>query len=161
MDLLWKTAWGLAEQGIDFRLEIAGHGDYLDTLKKLTEEKGLRDNIHFLGLIPREEISAFWKRQDIMVSCSDYEGHSISQGEAMAAGAVPVITDVSGALDDVEDGVNGFVVRPGSTGQLIEKLSFLYHHRELLPRMGERAYQIVKERNNEEQCRKLWEEILS
>ncbi len=161
MDLLWETAWGLAEQGIDFRLEIAGHGDYLDTLKKLTEEKGLRDNIHFLGLIPREEISAFWKRQDIMVSCSDYEGHSISQGEAMAAGAVPVITDVSGALDDVEDGVNGFVVRPGSTGQLIEKLSFLYHHRELLPRMGERAYQIVKERNNEEQCRKLWEEILS
>lgn len=161
MDLLWETAVGLAQRDMDFILEIAGHGDYLDTFKKLTTEQGMQDKIHFLGLIAREEISGFWKRQDIMVSCSDYEGHSISQGEAMAAGAVPVITDVSGASDDVEDGVNGFLVRPGNAGQLIEKLSFLYRRRELLPMMGERAYRVVKERNNAEQCRELWEEILS
>ncbi len=160
LDYLIQIAEQLKEQGISFLLEIAGSGTYEEELKQEIEKRNLAFAVRFSGQIGRGQIMDFWKRQDIMISCSDYEGHSISQGEAMAAGAVPIITDVSGARDDVTDGENGFVVEVGAIGQIVKKICFLYHHRELLPVMGEKAYQTIKEKNNGAELEKLWKEVL-
>lgn len=160
LDYLIFLAEQLKRQGIGFLLEVAGSGAYEEELKREIEKRDLASDVRFSGQINRSQIKDFWKRQDIMVSCSDWEGHSISQGEAMAAGAVPIITDVSGARDDVTDGENGFVVDIGAIDQIVEKICFLYHHREFLPVMGEKAYRTIKEKNNGAELEKLWKEIL-
>ena len=160
MDYLISVANKLKKREIPFVLEIAGTGDYVKELKKEIEKNHLQSFVRWLGMVESGEIMNFWKNQDIMISCSDWEGHSISQGEAMAAGAVPIITDVSGARDDVADGKNGFIVEVGNMEQIIEKIVLLYNQRERLSEMGENAYKTIKEKNSRVELEKLWRDIL-
>lgn len=157
-DLLLTVAKKLEERGIDFRMEIAGTGPYEEELRLQIQEAGLKNNVCCLGMLA--DTSLFWSRQDIMITCSEFEGHSISQCEGMAAGAVPVITDTSGARDDVEDGVNGFIVGIGNIDQMVERICFLYSHREQLPILGECAYKTILEHSRAFDFQKLWESVL-
>lgn len=151
----------LRERNVRFRLDIAGVGTFEDTFKAEVRENNFQGMVHFQGVVLRSEMKSFWNRQDIMVSCSEWEGHSISQCEAMAAGAVPIVTDVSGARDDIEDGENGFVVEVGAVDQIVEKICFLYVHRELLVSMGEKAHKTIKHKNNGSETERFWKDILA
>ena len=95
-----------------------------------------------------------------MISCSEREGHSISQSEAMAAGAVPVITDVSGARDDVTDGYNGFVVPVGDVDALADRICYLYYNRDELVRMGKCAHDTIYERQKNLNQTEFWNKLL-
>lgn len=160
MDLLLQVLAKLFEYKVDFQMDIAGTGDYIETFKESVQQAGLEERVHFLGYLDRANIPEFWQDKDIMISCSDWEGHSITQCEAMAAGAVPILTDVSGARDDVEDGINGYIVEIGAVDQIVEKICYLDAHRELLPVMGSRAYETIKEKYSEEKVEALWGKIL-
>lgn len=160
VDYLVEVVKRLKLREIDFKLEIAGSGSYKEQLEKEISENQLDREVQLLGVLDTAEIREFWKRQDIMVSCSDWEGHSISQGEAMAAGVIPIVTDVSGAADDITDGENGFIVEVGSVEQIVEKICFLNSHRDKLAEMGEKAHQRIKKNNNGEVLENLWRTIL-
>lgn len=160
MDYLVSVIKKLRGRCVNFMMEIAGEGIYEEELEREIEKNDLQSVVYYRGRLENNRINDFWKKQDIMVSCSEWEGHSISQGEAMAAGAVPVITDVSGARDDIEDGENGFIVQVGDVEQIVEKICFLYNHRELLPVMGEKAYRTMKEKNKNIDLEKFWKSIL-
>ena len=95
-----------------------------------------------------------------MVSCSEYEGHSISQSEAMAEGAVPVITDVSGARDDVTDGYNGYVVAVGDIDALADRIQELYLDRDKLEQMGRRAHDTICERQKTMDQGAFWDDLI-
>lgn len=160
LDLLLDVIPIVIKRDINCVFEIAGDGDYFNELQQRIDDMGLRNSVIIRGFIPREQIPEFWSRQDIMVSFSDYEGHSITQCEAMAAGAVPIVTDVSGARDDVEDGINGYIVDVGTVDQIVDRICYLDEHRELLPVMGRRAYETIKEKYSEEKVEALWSKIL-
>jgi len=160
IDYIVPLAKMLKKRGVQFALELAGRGTYETELKDEIEKNELQDEVFLLGTIEHSEIRAFWQRQDIMISCSEYEGHSITQCEAMANGAIPIITDVSGARDDIQDGENGFVIEIGALEQMVEKISFLYNHRNLLPKMGEKAYMTIKEKYSEKKAEQLWKTVL-
>lgn len=160
IDLLLKMAAELRNSGVQFKLEIAGMGEYVEEMNRAIEEEGLNTCVQYVGVLKSTEIQNFWKRQDVMVSCSDWEGHSISQGEAMAVGAIPVITNVSGAADDVVDGENGFLTEIGNVQETVEKILYLYTHRDILPLMGEKAHKTILNKNNEENLKQLWEILL-
>ena len=74
MDLLLKIVKKLNKLEIDFNLEIAGTGNYLEDLKDGVDKESLQNRVKFWGYIPHEEISKFWRRQDIMVSCLELQG---------------------------------------------------------------------------------------
>lgn len=160
VDLLLLVADKLRQMGVEFVLELAGTGIFEEEFLQEITKRGLQERVHLLGRLDHAQIRAFWKRQDIMISCSEHEGHSISQCEAMAAGAVPVLTDTSGVKDDVTDGKNGFIVKVGAVDQIVDKICFLYYHRELLPVLGKEAYQTIKQHNSREQIQKIWTRIL-
>ena len=160
IDLLLEAGERLKKNRVNFCLNIAGSGDYEGELRKQITEKGLDNEIHMLGVVDHEQIMEFWQEQDICISCSEWEGHSISHSEAMAAGAVLVITDTSGARDDVEEGKNGFVVNVGDTEQLVNKIIYLYEHRELLPQMGSYSIRKIRERNKYMDPNHYWRSLL-
>ena len=160
VDLLLTLAAKLKERGICFQMNIAGAGDYSETLQERAKAEGLQECIRLEGCIDRSDIPAFWKRQDIMVSCSEREGHSISQSEAMASGAVPVITDVSGAADDVTDGYNGYIVAIGDVDGLANRICSLYHNREMLKKMGQNAHHTIYERQAHMDQTAFWESLI-
>lgn len=159
-DILPELAVRLRGRGICFQINIAGTGDYSETLRQRIQEEGLQEYIKIVGYVDRKDIPDFWKKQDIMISCSEREGHSISQTEAMAAGAVPVITDVSGARDDVADGYNGFVVDVGDIDAIVDKIYFLYCNRNELEQMGIQAYVTIYKRQKSMDQTKFWNDLL-
>lgn len=161
VDLLLDVGERLHRCKVSYRLEIAGNGDYEIELDKRIKQMQCEDEIIYVGMLSRDKISTFWSEQDIMITCSEYEGHSISQCEAMAQGVVPIITDTSGARDDVTDGENGFVVPIGAIEQIVEKICYLHENRELLAIMGQRAHKTIKEKNNRMELEKLWKQLLT
>ncbi len=158
MDLLAEIMKKLKIGNVDFRLEIAGTGEYEDELRKGLDD--VLDRINFVGQIAREQIPSFWENQDIGINCSDLEGRCISKAESMAAGAVPVITDTSSARDDVADGYNGYIVPIGDVDGIVDRVCYLYHHRELLEMMGERARQTILRQNADNDLMGMWDQIL-
>lgn len=159
-DLLTELSLLLRKQSIPFVLEIAGEGDYSKALRESIRREKLEECVKPLGYIDRETLPVFWGRQDIMISCSEREGHSLSQREAMAQGAVPVVTDVSGAQDDIKDGENGFIVDVGALGAAADKIAYLHANRDALVRMGRAAHQGVLVRQRDTDQKRFWLRML-
>jgi glycosyltransferase involved in cell wall biosynthesis len=61
----------------------------------------------------------------------------------MGARLPVVATRVSGALEVIENGVNGRLVAPGSAGELTAAILELYRDPEARARMGEKARETV------------------
>ena len=73
---------------------------------------------------------------------------------------VPVITDVSGARDDVMDGYNGFVVPVGDLDALVDRICVLSYNREELEYIGKCAHKTIYERQQEMNQTAFWNRLL-
>lgn len=69
------------------------------------------ENVHFMGVLPRNEVIAALDSADAFVFPTYSEGFSIALAEAMARGLPCVTTNVGANLDMLEQG-GGVVVRP-------------------------------------------------
>lgn len=161
MDLLLKLVETLAGRNIPFILELAGAGTAQAEMEKFTVERKLQDRVFFLGEIERKEIASFWMRQDICVNISDYEGRSISIIEAMGNGAAPVVTATSGVNEDIENGVNGYIVPVGEYMAMADQIERLENDRITLCKMGKLAHDAVYPKSLMETHLAFWEDILS
>lgn len=161
MDLLLKTIEVLENRDVNFCMEIAGDGPYREEMQRIVVEKGLDRHVRFLGVLDREDIPAFWKRQDICVNIADAEGRCISKLEAMASGAVPVMTRTAGNPEDIIEGVNGYMVEIGDYGDMAEKIIFLAGHKEMLPKLGHKAHDTIYPKCRREAHTEFWVKLLS
>jgi starch synthase len=66
--------------------------------------------------------------------------------EAMASGTPVVASRIGGVPEIVEHGVTGFLVTPGATAELHDRLAELVRDRQLATRMGSAARASVLER---------------
>ncbi len=160
MDLVPALVRELNIRKVNYCLEIAGEGNYSEKLETFIKNNRLGDRIRLLGRVNREEISGFWKRQDICLSLSDYEGRSISMMEAMANGAVPVVTETSGVREEIKDGENGYIAAIQDVGKLAERIAFLESHRERLEIMGKKAHDEICPKCQMRDHLRYWEVIL-
>ncbi len=160
MDLIPTLIRELDACEVNYCLEIAGEGDYIEKLKVFIRCNGLEGRIRLLGRLKREDISDFWKKQDICLSLSDYEGRSISMMEAMANGAVPVVTATSGVREDITDGENGYIVEIQDIRQLAERIALLERHRDRLAIMGKKAHDEISPKCQMRNHLRYWEKIL-
>ena len=147
LDYIPEIVEQLNRNGVKYIFQIAGVGDYYDELSDYIKKNDLNDKVVLLGIVDKSKIKDFWREQDIYFSCSDWEGHSISQCEGIAYGAVPVVTDVSGASDDICDGVNGYIVPVGDWKALADKICYLSEHRDILKQMSDAGMDRMRERN--------------
>lgn len=75
-------------------LILIGEGSQKANLKRLAQESGVSDRIHFLGL--RDDIQQCLSAFDIFTMSSHSEGTSVSLLEAMSCSLCPIVTDVGG-----------------------------------------------------------------
>ena len=108
---------------------------YSLTKEELTE---LTDGRYIKWLGYRDDIPDLLAESDIMCFPSYYrEGVPKALLEASAASLPIVTTDSIGCRDTVEDGVNGFLVKPHSPKEVARELSVLIKDPDLRKRMGE------------------------
>lgn len=160
MDLIPAFVSLLENLHVNYYFEIAGKGDYCEKLAEFMKERGLEDKVRLIGSIDREAIRAFWKDKDVCLSFSDYEGRSISIMEAMANGAVPVVTATSGVKDDITDGENGYIVGLQDIETMAEKVCCLEQHRESIGIMGKKAHDCIYPKCQMREHLKYWEKLL-
>lgn len=73
---------------------IIGGGSLDGHLQNLAAELGVSDSITFTGRIDNSEIPSYMEKSKIYVSTSLADGTSVSLLEALAAGLIPVVTDI-------------------------------------------------------------------
>lgn len=91
------------------------------------------------------------QESDVVVLPSTYnEGVPRSLLEALASGKAVVTTDWKGCREVVEEGRNGWLVRPGDLGSLVEVLDRAISCEDsILTRLGQRSRELAEERFDE------------
>lgn len=78
----------------DYRLILIGEEDAQGKIRKLTQEYGITNRVEFTGLISRDDVFKKLNDAAIYVSPSKIEGMPVGVLEAMAAGLIPVLSDI-------------------------------------------------------------------
>ena len=163
--LLPKLINALETRNVDYILEIAGDGSYYNSLQKFLDEKGLKQKVRLLGRLDHYAMREFWKHQHIYINISEWEGCCLAMLEAMACGAVPVVTNVSGTSDVVRDGLTGFKIDLDEEDQMVDKIAdkivFLAQNMEKREEMSRESMKMVREKCNLEQYIDFIEELVN
>lgn len=85
-----------------------GNGPIVNTLQKAVRDRGLKQQISFLG--SRDDVRALMAEADAFVLPSEFEGLPLVLLEAMAAGLPVIGTRVCGIREVIRDGVCGRLV---------------------------------------------------
>lgn len=143
VDLLIRAAAQLP--GI-WRLHIAGEGRYRPNLERLAEELGVRDRVHFDGVIASSQMPAYLRQLDTLVLSSRTLPNWKEQFgrvliEAMACEAA-VIGAESGEIPNVI-GLAGLTFPEGDVDALYRQLLRLMQSEDLRDELGRRGRQRV------------------
>ncbi len=98
----------MACQQINATLWIVGDGPEKEYLSQIASRKS--SNIIFTGNLDNSEVPEILQRAKIFALYSDYEGLSFALLEAMAHGAVPIVSECEGNIAIIANGINGLTV---------------------------------------------------
>jgi glycosyltransferase involved in cell wall biosynthesis len=117
-----------------FPLKVVGEGEQLQRLRREYPD------IDFCGYRSGSELGELIANCSFVVVpslCS--ENFSMTVLEAMAYGKPIIATRIGGLPEQIDDGVTGFLIEPGNSNQLMERLAVLMSDKELRKRMGKAA----------------------
>lgn len=123
------------------KLLLPGQPIRLDEYKLMVKERGIEENVEFLGY--RRDINNLVGLSDLSAASSFQEGLPINIIEAMAMGNAVVATDVRGNNDAVKDGVNGYLVKVGDSGAMADRIIELMCDRQKLCEFGKNGLDAV------------------
>ncbi len=131
---------------VNANLLVVGEGPSKKALMRLTEKNGLTGKIHFLGILPEEELVSSYHACELLVlpSVDTAEAFGIVQLEAHACGKPVVSTDLSTGVTYANlDGVTGVVVPSRSPRGLADGINRLLRDDRLRQRLGRQARERV------------------
>jgi glycosyltransferase involved in cell wall biosynthesis len=133
----------LRDQGVGFRLRLAGEGPEWARLQRLVHQLDLDERVSFLGPLTESETTAEYDRADIFaLACreldnGDRDGIPNVILEAMAHSLPVVSTDGGSVGEAVVDGEAGLVVPQGDVEALASALRRLVDSRNLRHELGQ------------------------
>ena len=149
----------LLKRRVDFVFDIVGEGGELPALSKAMKKVAPNERVRFHSRVPSQEMPGIWSNHDVFLQVSDFEGTSVAMLEAMARGAVPVVTDTSGVKDVITDGENGFVVSVGAMEAMAELIARLASDQDRMAAMGLAAHESAKQFSIQSYVRKFSEVV--
>ncbi len=126
----------------NIKLVLIGEGSLKLDLIKLAEQLEITSDVYFAG--SRFPASAYISQFDIFVQPSLCEAHSLALLESMARAVPAIVTNVGGASESIQDGVNGLLVESNSVESLSDAILNLINNAELRSRLalaGRESYQ--------------------
>ena len=133
----------------DCYLLLVGDGPYKMEIKKMVENKKLKEKVIFLGF--RDDIPSLLSLFNIFVSCSLKEGMPYTLIEALASKTPVVATDVIGNHDIIRDGYNGFLAESQNSDSIFLKLMEAIENPVLCQTLSQNGFKDVKDKYTVEQ----------
>ena len=135
--LLIEAAAQLVSEGRDLDLVLVGDGPMRPELEDLIARAGLRGSVRIAGWMSEAEVLCEIVSARALVLPSFAEGLPVVIMEALAVGRPVISTRIAGIPELVRDGVNGWLVTPGSVEELTQAMrEALDAVPELLDRLG-------------------------
>ncbi len=122
---------------------IAGTGSEQQKLLDATKRYAISDSVSFPGWVRPRQLASLLRRSSVFVSTSTSDSTSVSLLEAMACGAFPVVSDIAGNREWVEDGVNGLLFRLGSPSALAQAITSALSNEDLVSTAVKKNSEIV------------------
>lgn len=122
-------------------LILVGDGPERENLEDRVIHMGINSRVHFVGMVPHEEIYTYLVGADAFVTASVTEVHPLSVIEAMAAGLPVLGIDSPGIGDTIEDGISGYLVHDEDLAAFTAKLVRLISEDQRRKMMGSQARQ--------------------
>lgn len=138
---------GLHKKNKNFVLHVIGNGIEMNSLKQLSSQLRMEENVIFWGYKQKSELPIYFALGDIFVFPTLYDVWGLVLNEAMAAGLPAIASKYAGATYDlIDDGFNGFIVDPTDVGEMQSKITLLMEDRRLRVWMGQNAQRVVVNR---------------
>lgn len=129
---------------LDIHFFIGGKGPYESVLRRLADETGVAQRVHFLGFVDDSDLVDVYNAADIFCMPSrelayQVEGFGITYLEAAACGVPSIGGRQSGAEDAIVDGETGVLVDPESPDDTAHAIRRLALDQRLRYQLGEAA----------------------
>jgi glycosyltransferase involved in cell wall biosynthesis len=165
IDLALKA---LSGSGTNATLTLIGTGNYLPSIKRLTEKLRLEERVVFRGQIPRDQVLTTYPEFDAMIFPSLHDTGGFAVIEAMFNELPVICLDCGGPAVAVRDGC-GIRVPIEARDRVIEGLAAAIRHydqdRQLLLSHGKAARESILERydwdKKGDQINEVYEQILN
>ncbi|HEX3111081.1 MAG TPA: glycosyltransferase family 4 protein, partial [Thermoanaerobaculia bacterium] len=122
----------------DRRLSVTFFGDGLQraSLERMAHNLGLA-NVTFAGFV--RDVPAIWNDHHGLILPSRCEGLPITLVEAMLSGRVPIVTDVGGNAEIVDDGATGYIASAATEDALDSAMERAWNERHKWREIGAAA----------------------
>ena len=148
----------LEDKYSDWKVLFLGDGPSKTHVEKLVRQLGLK-NVEFEGF--NDPVNAY-KKSSIICMTSTFEGFGLVLTEAMQFGTVPIAFDsFENLCDIVDDGVNGYRIKPFDLKMYALRLSDLMSNEELRKKMSENAKRHVFEKFCPDKITSQWINLLN
>ena len=131
------------------RLIVVGNGDYRTALENLAREKGVADQVFFVGAKPLAECADYFNLCDVFVDPTlRTDGYDLTIAEAMACSKPVIVSDVgaNSTLIDATTLCDGILIPRGDNAALTRETLRVLGDADLGQRMGELARQKIAAR---------------
>ncbi len=128
----------------NIEIDIYGDGSLLDELKDLSSKLNVKANFH--GTLKYKDLKNIYQQYKIFVSTSLFEGNPKSTLEAMSAGCVPVVSQISNNAEIIQNNETGILFSfEDDLGNLLNKL---FSKTDYLAKISSESHERIIQSNN-------------
>jgi phosphatidylinositol alpha-1,6-mannosyltransferase len=148
LEILLRSIPAVIQEFGDVKFAISGTGfkKKEESLRKLAKELETEDYVTFLGYVPDEKLPNLYSASDIFVLPAIYENFPFAILEAQATGLPVISTKVGGIPEFLADNENGFLIDPGDSAHLTQRVLTLLQDPKLAKEMGRRGRSLIEEK---------------
>ncbi|HXD10609.1 MAG TPA: glycosyltransferase family 4 protein [Anaerolineales bacterium] len=135
----------ISSQQSAIRLDVVGgltaEPAYAQKIQEFISANHLSSAVFLHSALDNQPLIEMYKQAHLMVVPSSYEGFGIVYLEGMGFGLPAIGTTAGAAGEIISDGVDGFLIQPGDSLELANRLKALNENRDLLIQMSLEARQ--------------------
>lgn len=139
------------------KIDIIGTGPEKNSLRKLCSNNALADRVFFHGFVSNTD--KYYQKADVALLPSFKEGRPLFLLEAMSWGLPCIATASGGNPSLVKQGVNGYLIKPGNSLDMVEALNKISDP-DTYKRMSHNSITLFKKVNSHQHMLKCFEQII-
>jgi glycosyltransferase involved in cell wall biosynthesis len=148
LETLLEACSTLKQQGCVFTLMVVGDGEQQGDLEEFVQRHDLQKEVSWVGRIPYHRLGAYFKFSDVFIFPTYDDIWGMVLTEAMAFGKPVICSVAAGAVEMVDEYVNGLIYDPTESEQLAQCMTRFLNSPELIKTMGVKSADIMANAKN-------------